>query len=191
MKPYILVVYYSATGSVESLATYIAKGVLQAGVKVRVRRIPAVGGKGDNPEGPLFVTQEDLEGCSGLVLGSPTRFGQMSAAVRAFWDKTGEVWYQGQLEGKPAAVFTASSSMHGGQESTLLGMMMPMIHHGMLIVGVPYSEEAIHQTREGGGPYGASTVTGGVHGLKVSEMEKAICQSLGARVANLVLQFAK
>lgn len=190
MKPYVLVLYYSATGAVASLSTYIAKGVIQQGVEVRVRRIQPISGQAD-PEGPLFVTKEDLAGCSGLILGSPTRFGQMAAAVRAFWDRTGEAWYQGQLEGKPAAVFTASSSMHGGQESTLLGMMMPMIHHGMLIVGVPYSEEALHKTLDGGGPYGASTVTGDNKQKGVSAIEQTICQSLGSRVARITLQLQK
>lgn len=183
MRPYILIPYYSATGSVEKLAMYIAHGVEQAGMEARIRRIPALS-DGD-AQGPLYVTKEDLIGCSGLILGSPTRFGQMAASVRRFWDTTGDVWYAGQLEGKPGAVFTASSSMHGGQESTLLGMMMPMIHHGMLIVSVPYSEPSIHKTEKGGGPYGASTVTGDAYQSQLDACEKTICKTLGKRVATI------
>ena len=180
MRPYILIPYYSATGSVETLAKYIAKGVEQEGMEARVRRIP--GGSAQDIQGPLFVSKQDLIDCQGMIIGSPTRFGQMAAPVRAFWDTTGDIWYTGQLEGKPGAVFTASSSMHGGQESTLLGMMMPMIHHGMLIVGIPYSEKAIHDTKRGGGPYGASTVTFDGEN-QLDGLEKSICYSLGRRVA--------
>ena len=184
MRPYILIPYYSATGSCEELAIYIAKGVEQVGLEARLRRIPSIH-KPEDVKGPLYVSKEDIINCQGMILGSPTRFGQMAAPVRAFWDSTGDVWYTGQLEGKPGAVFTASSSMHGGQESTLLGMMMPMIHHGMLIVGLPYSEKAIHETQKGGGPYGASTLSGDNYAQGVDALEKEICIALGKRVTSI------
>lgn len=184
MRPYVLIPYYSASGSVEELAIYIARGVEQQGVEGRIRRIPSIG-RLDKTEGALLVTKEDIIHCSGMIVGSPARFGQMSAAVRSFWDKTGDVWYNGQLVDKPGAVFTSSSSMHGGQESTLLGMMMPMIHHGMIIVSVPYSEKALHTTKKGGGPYGASSVVGENYPGGLSEEELTICHQLGARVALL------
>lgn len=178
----ILILYYSRTGTIAEMATHIMKGALSQGVKVNLRRIPSLGE--DSVEGPLFVTNDDLTACSGLIMGSPTRFGQMAACVRSFWDKTGEIWYSGQLEGKPAGVFTSSSSMHGGQESTLLGMMMPFIHHGMLVAGIPYSEQAIEETESGGGPYGASVVAKKGKQCMTHE-EKIICQSLGARIAEI------
>ena len=190
MRPYILIPYYSATGACEELAMYIAKGVEQAGFEARIRRIPGIR-KSADAQGPLYVSKEDIVACQGMIVGSPTRFGQMAAAVRAFWDTTGDIWYTGQLEGKPGAVFTASSSMHGGQESTLLGMMMPMIHHGMLIVGVPYSEKAIHETQKGGGPYGASALSGDHYENGLDALEKEICIALGKRVANIAKLVAK
>lgn len=183
MRPYILIPYYSVSGNVEKLAMYIAKGVEAQGMKALLRRIPSP--RTEKVEGPLFVSKEDIIGCEGMIVGSPTRFGQMASSVRSFWDMTTDVWYNGQLVGKPGAVFTASSSMHGGQESTLLGMMMPMIHHGMLIVGVPYTEEAIHRTQKGGGPYGASTVTGDQYQKGLSQDEEDICYHLGFRVADI------
>nr|WP_272880547.1 NAD(P)H:quinone oxidoreductase [Candidatus Synchoanobacter obligatus] len=183
MRPYILIPYYSASGSVEKMALYIAKGVEQAGLEARVRRIEPIG-KGD-ALGPLYVAKEDIANCAGMILGSPTRFGQVAAAVRLFWDKTGDIWHSGEMIGKPGAVFTSSASMHGGQESTLLGMMMPMIHHGMLIVGIPYSEKAIHDTTKGGGPYGASTVTGDQYGHEMDGHERDVCIALGRRLANI------
>mgnify|MGYP002814702140 CR=1 FL=1 len=178
----ILIIYYSRTGTVAEMATYVMKGALSQNVTVNLRRIASLGE--DSVEGPLFVTNDDLRECSGLIMGSPTRFGQMAACVRSFWDKTGDIWYGGQLEGKPAGVFTSSSSMHGGQESTLLGMMMPLIHHGMLVTGIPYSEKAIEETESGGGPYGASVVA--QKGKQsMTEDEKVICQELGMRIAKL------
>lgn len=183
MRSYILIPYYSATGSVKTLAMYVAKGVERSGMAARVRQIPSQ--RGPQEDGPLLVTKEDLIHCSGLIVGSPTRFGHMATAVQAFWDTTGEQWYNGQLIGKPAGVFTASNSMHGGQESTLLGMMMPLLHHGMLVVGVPYSETALHRTEKGGGPYGASMVTGDHYESGLSDDEKNICIALGERVARI------
>jgi NAD(P)H dehydrogenase (quinone) len=179
MRSYILIPYYSSTGCCEKLAMYIARGVELEGMEARIRRIPAIGR--DDPVGALLVSKEDIIGCSGMIIGSPTRFGHMSAAVQSFWDKTGDVWYGGQLIGKPGAVFTSSSSMHGGQESTLLGMMMPLIHHGMIVVGIPYSEQAVCSTQKGGGPYGASSLESG----PLSEDELAICHALGRRVAQI------
>lgn len=184
MPAYILVPYYSASGSVKTLAMYIAQGIELEGMEARVRRIPAIG-REDGHEGPPLVSKEDIAGCAGMIIGSPTRFGHMAASVQSFWDKTGEAWYQGQLIGKPGAVFTASNSMHGGQESTLLGMMMPLIHHGMLVVGVPYSEKAVGETTKGGGPYGASMLTGEAYDSGLSEEERQICVALGKRVAQI------
>lgn len=183
MRPYILIPYYSASGAVEKLALYIARGVESVGIEGRLRRIPSL--KKDNTVGPLLVSKEDIIGCSGMIVGSPTRFGQMASGVRAFWDTTGDVWYNGQLVGRPGAVFTSSASLHGGQESTLLGMMMPMIHHGMIIVGIPYTEKAIHDTKKGGGPYGASSVVSDGCSKNLSKEEMTICHHLGARVAKI------
>lgn len=180
MRP-VLIAYYSATGACAEMAQHIAKGVMLKGGEAVIRRIKPLGE--EDITGPLYVTDEDLTSCGGMILGSPTRFGQVAACVRAFWDTTGELWYSGVMEGKPGAVFTSSSSLHGGQESTLLGMMMPMIHHGMLIMGIPYSEEAIHKTRSGGGPYGASSVTGKHYPGGMSEEEIAVCVTLGKRMA--------
>lgn len=178
---YILIPYYSATGSTELLAMYIAQGVELAGMEARVRKIKPVDREADG----LFVTKDDLANCSGLILGSPTRFGQMATAVRAFWDETADIWFSGQLVDKPGAVFTSTSSMHGGQESTLLGMMMPMIHHGMMVVGVPYTVSALERTERGGGPYGPSAVSNSKGNVELTRDEKDICIALGKRVSML------
>ena len=184
MSQYILIPYYSSTGSTETLARYIARGVVAEGLEAKVRRIPPLG-REVSSNGPVAVERSDVMGCSGLIIGSPTRFGHMASAVQTFWDQTADIWYSGQLIDKPGAVFTSSQSMHGGQESTLLGMMMPLIHHGMLIVGVPYSVEALSHTQSGGGPYGASSVVGGANNNELDSDEKAICHALGSRVARI------
>lgn len=181
---FILIPYYSATGCVERLVPHIAKGVELTGLEARVRKIKPLR---DDSDG-LFVTKADLMECSGMILGSPTRFGQMAACVRSFWDETSDVWYSGSLVDKPGAVFTSSVSLHGGQESTLLGMMMPMIHHGMLIVGMPYTDQHLDKTKSGGGPYGASHVAN-QEGLSTEERE--IAKALGVRVATIALNQEK
>ena len=159
-----------------------------------IRTVPAVSAVSeaiaeDIPaEGPPFVTGDDLDRCAGLALGSPTRFGNMAAPLKYFLDSTGDLWLSGKLAGKPAAVFTSTSSLHGGQESTLLSMMLPLLHHGMVIMGVPYSEPALMTTRSGGTPYGASHVAGMESNNRITEEEKQICMTMGARLAELSLK---
>ncbi|GJM10422.1 MAG: NAD(P)H dehydrogenase (quinone) [Lysobacteraceae bacterium] len=184
----ILVLYYSRTGSVARLARLIARGVEAAGSEARLRTVPAVSPQPSDHEdlpddGPPYVSRSDLDWCDGLALGSPTRFGNMAAPLKHFIDQTGSEWVSGTLTNKPAAVFTSTSSLHGGQESTLLSMMLPLIHHGMVMVGVPYSEPALHHTRSGGTPYGASHFTAGDDGAPISDDEKQVCQTLGKRLA--------
>ena len=171
------------------MARQIARGVEQVdGVSARVRTVPKVGTGLDStaavPEsGPPYARAEDLADCDGLILGSPTRFGNMSSALKHFIDGTASEWYSGVLEGKPAAVFTSTASLHGGQESTLLSMMLPLLHHGMLITGIPYSENALTTTSGGGTPYGASHYSGWEGDRSLDEEETELCQALGKRVA--------
>lgn len=186
----ILIVYHSRLGSVESMAHLIARGVESvAGCEAILRSVPEIDNNvadSDVPKtGAPHVTDDDLENCKALILGSPTRFGNMSAAVKNFLDQTSRHWMNATLEGKPAAVFTSSSSMHGGQESTLLSMMLPLFHHGMLISGLPYSEKALHHTQTGGTPYGASHVAGSSNTLPISDDEKQLCIALGKRIGKL------
>nr|WP_255558299.1 NAD(P)H:quinone oxidoreductase [Zhongshania aquimaris] len=185
-----MVLYYSRHGATEKLAQHIARGVEQAGVEARLRTVPAVSAvceatADDIPEnGALYATEDDLRHCAGLVMGSPTRFGNMAAPLKYFLDGTSGLWMSGALIGKPAALFTSSASLHGGQESTLLTMMMPLLHHGMLITGIPYSEAALSATQSGGTPYGASHVAG-QNGRPVDEIELELAAALGKRIANL------
>lgn len=187
---YVLVLYYSRHGATERLAQQIARGVEQAGVEARVRTVPAVSTvceatAEDIPDsGHLYASEDDLRDCAGLLMGSPTRFGNMAAPLKYFLDGTSSLWMSGALIGKPAAVFTSSASMHGGQESTLLTMMMPLLHHGMLIAGLPYSEAALTTTQSGGTPYGASHVAGQT-GRDVDPTELELAAALGRRVAEL------
>ena len=175
------------------MARQIARGIEQVeGASARVRCVPKAGtGPGSAaavPEsGPPYARNEDLAECDGLVLGSPTRFGNMSSSLKHFIDGTASEWYSGVLEGKPAAVFTSTASLHGGQESTLLSMMLPLLHHGMLITGIPYSEKALTTTRGGGTPYGASHYSGWEGDRKLGDDETRLCQALGRRVANTAL----
>ena len=186
----ILVLYYSKHGSTRQLASVIANGVESAGVEAVLRQVPNISTAHEASEAAVpdtaapYATLDDLAACSGLALGCPTHFGNMPAAMKHFIDQTTALWLKGSLIDKPAAVFTSSSSMHGGQESTLLSMMLPLLHHGMLIQGVPYSEQAVHQTLEGGGPYGASCV---MHDSKktLSTAEKDIALALGKRLATM------
>ncbi|MBP7370137.1 MAG: NAD(P)H:quinone oxidoreductase [Arenimonas sp.] len=187
----ILILYYSRNGSVEQLANIIARGVAEAGVVARLRTVPAVSPNHVATEasvpdsGAPYVTKQDLAECSGLILGSPTRFGNMAAPMKYFWDTTGAEWASGSLVGKPAGVFTSTATMHGGQESTLLSMMLPLLHHGCLIVGVPFTEAAVSNTQTGGTPYGASHVSG-ADGKKVfSDDENVIAKALGKRIAQI------
>ena len=193
----ILVLYYSQGGAVREMAQLVARGVeMFAGAKARLRTVPKVStvceaSESDIPDsGAPYVELQDLEQCAGLALGSPTRFGNMAAPLKYFLDGTSGLWLKGALIGKPAAVFTASASMHGGNESTLLSMMIPLLHHGMVIVGLPYSEPDMATTESGGTPYGASRVVGGNHDKRITEAEKKLCIALGKRLAETALKLA-
>lgn len=186
----ILVLYYSQGGATAEMARAIARGVEEVNdMQARLRSVPAVSSVCEAvadsvPEqGAPYASLEDLQQCSGLILGSPTHFGNMAASLKHFLDGTGSLWMSGALIGKPAAVFTATASMHGGQESTLLSMMLPLLHHGMLLMGLPYSEQALLKTRTGGTPYGASRLTSDQQQQPLSDDEKELCRALGRRVA--------
>ena len=188
--PEILVLYYSRTGAVREMARLVARGIEQVpGARARLRTVPPVAAVVQTAappvpdEGAPYVEPADLEQCAGLALGSPTRFGNMAAPLKHFLDGTGALWASGALAGKPAAVFTSSASQHGGQETTLLSMMLPLLHHGMLIVGLPYSEAELSSTRTGGTPYGASHIAGSAADQPISAEEKALCLALGRRLA--------
>lgn len=186
----VLIVYHSRLGSVQKMARLIARGVESTpNAEAWGRTVPDVSASLKDCEladsGDPFVDPKELAECDALVLGSPTRFGNMSAAMKYFLDGTSELWMSGSLAGKPAAVFTSSSSMHGGQESTLLSMMTPLLHHGMLICGIPYTEPTLHKTTTGGTPYGASHVAGKSNANPISDDERALCIALGKRVAKI------
>jgi len=188
----ILVLYYSSAGSVRALAESVARGVESVeGMRARVRTVPRVSPVTEvaapavPASGPPYVEARDLKECAGLALGSPTRFGNMAAPLKHFLDSLGTEWTQGTLAGKPAAVFTSTSSMHGGQEATLLAMMVPLLHHGMLLVGIPYTEPDLNTTKGGGTPYGASHVAGPLGDLPVSDEEKRLALALGRRLAGV------
>lgn len=194
----ILVLYYSRYGAVRDMARHIGRGVEKvAGMQARLRTVPPVGPLHDPREqsipsqGEAYVSLDDLTQCAGLALGSPTRFGNMAAPLKHFLDSTSSLWLSGALVDKPAAVFTSSSSQHGGQEATLLSMMLPLLHHGMLLLGIPYSETALNRTHTGGTPYGASHVAGINSDTPISEDEKILCQALGKRLAHIALQQGK
>jgi len=192
---YVLVLYYSRNGSCKALADAIADGVEQTGMEACLRTVAPISAeteavKPEIPEnGDLYCSLEDLRNCSGLVLGSPTRFGNMAAPLKYFLDSTSAEWLNGSLVGKPAGVFTSSSSMHGGQESTLLSMMLPLLHHGMVIAGVPYAVPALHKTKFGGTPYGPSHVESHVESdgiaSELKSEEREICVEFGKRIASL------
>jgi len=189
---YILILYYSRYGSTLEMAKQIARGVEQVtGIEARLRTVPAVSPTIEATEtsvpesGAIYCSSNDLKECSGLILGSPTRFGNMAAPMKYFLDSTSSHWMNGDLIGKPAAVFTSTSTLHGGQESTLLSMMLPLLHQGMLIAGIPYSELSLHTTTTGGTPYGASHLASGEKPQALSEDEIKLCQSLGKRVAEI------
>jgi NAD(P)H dehydrogenase (quinone) len=193
----ILVLYYSQHGATRQMAQLIARGIeSQPDVHARVRTVPKISAVCEALEpvtpdsGAPYASLSDLEECIGLALGSPTRFGNMAAAMKYFWDGTGGLWMKHALVGKPAALFTSSSSMHGGQESTLLSMMLPLLHHGMLITGIPYSETALSNTSSGGTPYGASHLAGLTSDLPISDAEKKLCIALGRRLAQVAVKLS-
>lgn len=185
----ILILYYSRYGATAEMANFIARGVESvAGAVAKIRTVPEISTVCEAVEneipamGPPYATLEDLQNCDGLALGSPTHFGNMAATLKYFLDRTSSLWFSGALSGKPAGVFTATSSMHGGHETTLLSMMLPLLHHGMILVGIPSREAALSQTKTGGTPYGPSHLSG-EEVPTLSEDEKALCRALGTRLA--------
>lgn len=196
-EPYILVLYYSRSGAVAELAQCIARGVgLVQGMTARLRTVPPVSTTCEAvdpvvPEaGAPYVTLEDLKNCAGLALGSPTRFGNMAAPLKYFLDSTSALWFRGDLVNKPACVFSSTSSLHGGQETTLISMMLPLLHQGMLLVGIPYTEVELNTTQSGGTPYGATHVAGVKNDKPLSEDEMYLAKRLGERVARVALTLA-
>jgi NAD(P)H dehydrogenase (quinone) len=187
---YVLVLYYSRHGATAEMARQIARGIEEAGLEARLRTVPAVSTVCEATEdsipaeGAPYASLDDLRDCAGLAMGSPTRYGNMAAALKYYLDGTSPLWMSGGLIGKPAAVFTSTASLHGGQESTLLSMMLPLLHHGMLMVGLPYSETDLLHTRSGGTPYGPSHLAGPDSKLPLTDEEKRLCKALGKRLAD-------
>jgi len=193
----ILILYYSLHGSVKQLAQHIAHGVESVpGARARLRTVPKVSAESEGPvklvpdAGAPYATATDLEECAGLALGSPTRFGNMAAAMKYFWDGSSGAWLQGALAGKPACVFTSSASLHGGQETTLLSMMLPLLHHGMLVVGLPYSNAELNSTRAGGTPYGPTHFAGDDNKAPIAEAERKLAFAQGKRLAEIALKLS-
>ncbi len=190
-QDYVLVLYYSRHGAVAQMAKHIALGIEMAGMKALVRTVAEVSTQCEAvapripDSGALYCTEQELADCSGLILGSPTHFGNMAASLKYFIDSSSSLWMSGALIGKPAAVFSSSSSLHGGQESTLLSMMLPLMHHGMLLTGLPYSETQLLQTQTGGTPYGATHVAGKDSDNELDDNEIALCKAQGKRVAQI------
>jgi NAD(P)H dehydrogenase (quinone) len=194
-QPYILILYYSRYGAVKALAEAIAEGVESiAGISARLRTVPPVTTNIDTntpaipASGDLYAGLDDLRHCAGLALGSPTRFGNMAAPLKYFIDQTSELWLSGSLVDKPATVFSSSASLHGGQESTLLSMMLPLLHHGMLLMGVPFTEAELQTTAAGGTPYGATHVTFGDNNKPLSKEERSLAVKVGKRLAKTALK---
>jgi NAD(P)H dehydrogenase (quinone) len=193
----VLILYYSRHGAVKQMAQLIARGVDQVqGAAARLRTVPNVSPVSEATapaipaEGPPYVELDDLTQCAALALGSPTRFGNMAAPLKHFLDSTSALWLNGALAGKPAAVFTSTSTLHGGQETTLISMMLPLLHHGMMIVGLPYTEPELTATRSGGTPYGASHTAGTASDQPLTEHEKRLCVALGRRLAAVAVKLA-
>lgn len=195
MVPYVLVLYYSRYGATAAMANLIARGINSVpGIEARIRTVPPVSPTTDivlpavPSTGDPYATLEDLRSCAGIAIGSPTRFGNMAAPLKYFLDGTSNLWLAGDLVGKPASVFSSTSSLHGGQESTLISMMIPLIHHGAIIVGIPYTEPALSTTITGGTPYGPTHVAGTDNKNPISEEEKSLCIALGKRLASIALK---
>lgn len=191
-SPYVLILYYSRYGATQKMAHAIAMGVEKnSEIEARIRTVPPVSPNTDSNDtkiqndGPPYVTLDDLKNCAGLALGSPTRFGNMAAPLKYFLDSTTNLWLSGTLAGKPAAVFTSTASLHGGQEATLISMMLPLLHHGMLILGLPYTEKDLITTQSGGTPYGPSHVAGAESKNPLTEEEKRLCVSMGKRLGEI------
>ena len=191
MSDHILVLYYSRNGATKAMANRIAQGIESKGMQAKLRTVPDIsdGIEFKQPsvpeDGDLFVQQADLKACAGLALGSPTRFGNMAAPLKYFLDSTSNLWLTGALIDKPAGVFTSTSSLHGGQETTLMSMVLPLLHHGMVFAGIPYSEAGLTNTQTGGTPYGASHHSGQDGSNELSEHEIALCKAQGKRIATL------
>ena len=195
--PYILVLYYSRSGATAEMANQVARGVAAVtGIEARVRTVPAVSPATEATEpavpskGAVYCSEEDVHNSAGLVLGSPTRFGNMAAPLKYFVDSLGSLWLSGSLINKPAAAFTSTASLHGGQESTLLSMLLPLLHLGMVAVGLPYSENGLNETGAGGTPYGASHWAGVRNDKPLTDIEAQLCRALGKRVAELALRLS-
>ena len=192
----ILVLYYSRHGAVREMAQLVARGIGETGATARLRTVPPVAAVTETAAPPVpssgapYVELSDLVECAGLALGSPTRFGNMAAPLKAFWDSTSELWLKGTLSGKPACVFTSTSTLHGGQETTLISMMLPLLHHGMLIVGLPYTEPELALTASGGTPYGPSHTAGMANDRPLTDHEKKLCIAQGRRLARGALKLA-
>ncbi len=190
-RPYVLVLYYSRSGGTANVARHLAHGVESTGLEARLRTVPPVSAATEQTmpavpdEGAVYCTKQDLADCAALALGSPTRFGNMAAPLKYFLDGTVDLWLSHRLCGRPAGVFCSTGSLHGGQESTLLTMMMPLLHHGMVLVGLPYSQRELNETTTGGTPYGASHVSGVEGRAALSDAEKALAHALGARLADV------
>jgi len=195
--PYILVLYYSRYGATAQMANLMARGINSVtGIDAMVRTVPPVSPITEVATPPVpetgapYVTLHELKDCAGLALGSPTRFGNMAAPLKHFIDSTSGLWLTGDLSGKPAAVFSSTASLHGGQETTLISMMLPLLHQGMIMMGIPYTEQALLTTKTGGTPYGASHLAGSDSKLPISEEEKTLCMALGKRLANIAIKLA-
>jgi len=192
--PYVLVLYYSRHGATQAMAKQIARGVEQAGMEARIRTVAPISSNCEATEpsipasGALYCTEADLANCAGLALGSPTRFGNMAAPMKYFIDSTSALWLSGGLINKPACVFSSSASLHGGQETTLLTMMLPLLHHGMVLAGLPYSESALLKTSTGGTPYGATHLAGRDNDRALDADETQLCQAQGKRLGQLALK---
>ena len=195
MEPYVLIIYYSRHGATAQMANFVSRGVESIdGISAKIRTVPAVSpvceavSAAVPEQGSPYVTLDELEHCRGLILGSPTRFGTMAAPLKHFLDSTSSLWLSGKLVNIPAGAFTSTGTLHGGQEMTLLSMLIPLLHHGAMIVVVPYTESALIDTQTGGTPYGPSHYAGLKNEHSISEHEKSLCQALGKRVASLALK---
>ena len=195
--PYVLVLFYSRTGQTAELASQIGRGVARVdGIEARLRAVPPISPDTEASlpavpdSGAPYASKSDLAHCAGLAIGSPTRFGNMAAPLKHFLDSTGDLWLNGALEGKPAGAFTSTGSLHGGQETTLMTMMIPLLHHGMVVCGLPYSEKSLSETDTGGTPYGPTHWAGTGEQQPLSRHEKALCQAFGERLARLALKLA-